>query len=102
LKNIFFFYHASLGEKKLLFLVISTFFFKKYQNNIGKKELAKQHNLYISRLRNVIFITCCYSKQRHPMKNSKRARKMSGDGEKIKKKIPLRHIEALIPTSLVS
>jgi len=36
------------------------------------------------------------------MKNSKRARKMSGDGEKIKKKIPLRHIEALIPTSLVS
>jgi hypothetical protein len=86
LKNIFFFYHASLGEKKLLFLVISTFFLKKYQNNIGKKELAKQHNLYISRLRNVIFITCCYSKQRHPMKNSKWARKMSGDGEKIKKK----------------
>jgi hypothetical protein len=34
----------------------------------------------------VIFITCCYSKQRHPMKNSKWARKMSGDGEKIKKK----------------
>jgi hypothetical protein len=36
----------------------------------------------------VIFITCCYSKQRHPKKNSKWARKMSGDGEKIKKKIP--------------
>jgi hypothetical protein len=36
----------------------------------------------------VIFITYCYSKQCHPKKNSKWARKMSGDGEKIKKKIP--------------